>query len=97
MALRDYELVYIIRPTAGEEDVNALTERVQTWIGADGGEIQRVNPWGRRRLAYPIERFRDGTYVEVDFRANPQGLGTLERNLKLSEDVIRYLLVREGT
>lgn len=95
--MRDYELVYIIRPTAAEEEVATLNERVQGWITADGGEIQRVNPWGRRRLAYPIERFRDGHYVQVNFRGQPFGLGGLERQLKLSEDVIRYLLVRQGT
>ena len=92
--MRDYELVYVIRPTAAEEDVGQLNERVQSWITTDGGEIQKVNPWGRRRLAYPIERFRDGTYVQVNFRSLPNALGGLERQLKLSEDVIRYLLVR---
>lgn len=94
--MRDYELVYIIRPTAGDDDVSALNERVQGWITADGGEIQKMNPWGRRRLAYPIERFRDGTYMQINFRGQPTGLGALERQLKLSEDVIRYLLVRQG-
>ncbi len=95
--MRDYELVYIIRPTAGEEEVAALNERVQGWIAGEGGEVQKVNPWGRRRLAYPIDRFRDGTYVQVNFRSQPNTLGGLERQLKLSEDVIRYLLVRQGT
>lgn len=95
--MRDYELVYIIRPTAAEEEVGTLNERVQTWIGADGGEIQRINPWGRRRLAYPIDNFRDGTYVAVEFRSGPQTIDGIERNLKLSEDVIRYLLIRRGS
>ena len=92
--MRDYELVYVVRPTVAEEDLNALTERVQGWISGDGGEVQKVNPWGRRRLAYPIDRFRDGSYVQINFRAMPNALGGLERQLKLSEDVIRYLLVR---
>jgi small subunit ribosomal protein S6 len=92
--LRDYELVYVIRPSAAEEDVNALTERVQGWISGDGGEIQKVNPWGRRRLAYPIDRFREGMYVQINFRTMPNALSGIERQLKLSEDVIRYLLVR---
>lgn len=95
--MRDYELVYIIRPTAQEEELAPLNERIQGWITAEGGEIQKVNPWGRRRLAYPIERFRDGTYIQVNFRSQTDALGGLERQLKLSEDVIRYLLVRQGT
>jgi small subunit ribosomal protein S6 len=94
--LRDYELVYIIRPNAAEEAVTTLNERVQTWIGAEGGEVQKLNPWGRRRLGYPIRDFREGIYVQVNFRAGPRTLRPIERNLKLSEDVIRYLLVRPG-
>lgn len=94
--MRDYELVYIIRPNAAEEAVTSLNERVQTWIGAEGGEVQKVNPWGRRRLAYPIGDFREGLYVQVNFRAGPRTLKPIERNLKLSEDVIRYMLVRPG-
>src|SRR4051812_34091920 len=72
--LRDYELVYVIRPTVENEELTALTERVQGWISGDGGEVQRVNPWGRRRLAYPIDRFRDGSYVQINFRAMPNAL-----------------------
>ena len=94
--MRDYELVYIIRPNAAEDAVSTLNERVQAWIGAEGGDVQKVNPWGRRRLAYPIGDFREGVYVQVNFRAGPRSLGPLERNLKLSEDVIRHLLVRPG-
>jgi small subunit ribosomal protein S6 len=95
--LRDYELVYIIRPSVAEEGVAALNERIQGWIGAEGGEIQKVNPWGRRRLAYPMGDFRDGIYFQVNFRGQPQSLQGLERNLKLAEDVLRYLLIRQGT
>jgi len=95
--LRDYELVYILRPTVVDEALGSLNERIQGWLGADGGEVQKVNPWGRRRLAYPVGNFRDGTYFQITFRANPQSLHELERNLKLTEDVMRYLLVRQGT
>ena len=95
--MRDYELVYIIKPTVESEAVGGLNERIQGWIGAGGGEVQKVNPWGRRRLAYPIEHFRDGTYVQVNFRSVPQALRELERNLKLAEDVLRYMLIRQGT
>src|SRR5262249_36995980 len=84
-SLRCCELVHIIRRTAAEEEVTALSERVQGWISGDGGEVQKVTPWGRRRLAYPIERFRDGSYVQVQFKAQPNALGGLERQLKLSE------------
>jgi small subunit ribosomal protein S6 len=94
--MRDYELVYIVRPSTAEADAGALNERIQGWIGAEGGEVQKVNPWGRRRLAYPIEDFREGVYVQVHFRAEPRSIRPLERNLGLAEDVIRYLLIRPG-
>ena len=94
--MRDYELVYIVRPSTAEADAGALNERIQGWIGSEGGEVQKVNPWGRRRLAYPIEDFREGVYVQVNFRAEPRSIRPLERNLGLAEDVIRYLLIRPG-
>jgi small subunit ribosomal protein S6 len=94
--MRDYELVYIVRPNTGDAEIGALSERVQGWIGAEGGEVQKVNPWGRRRLAYPIEDFREGVYVQVNFRADPRSIKPLERNLGLAEDVVRYLLIRPG-
>jgi small subunit ribosomal protein S6 len=94
--MRDYELVYIVRPSTAEADAGALNERIQGWIGAEGGEVQKVNPWGRRRLAYPIEDFREGVYIQVNFRAEPRSIRPLERNLGLAEDVIRYLLIRPG-
>lgn len=94
--MRDYELVYIVRPTASDEELSALAERVQSWIGADGGETQRVHPWGRRRMAFAIGDHREGNYVQLNFRAQPRAIREIERNLKLSEDVIRYLLVRPG-
>jgi small subunit ribosomal protein S6 len=94
--MRDYELVYIVRPSVVEADAGVLNERIQGWIGAEGGEVQKVNPWGRRRLAYPIDDFREGVYVQVNFRAEPRSIRPLERNLRLAEDVIRYLLIRPG-
>jgi small subunit ribosomal protein S6 len=94
--MRDYELVYIVRPSTAEGDASALTERIQGWIGSEGGEVQKVNPWGRRRLAYPIEDFREGVYIQVNFRAEPRSIKPLERNLRLAEDVVRYLLIRPG-
>lgn len=94
--MRDYELVYIVRSSVSDEDTAALGERVQTWIGAEGGDVQKVNPWGRRRLAYPIQNNRDGVYVHINFRAGPRAASAIERNLKLSEDVLRFMLIRPG-
>jgi small subunit ribosomal protein S6 len=94
--LRDYELVVIISPEVPEENLSTVTDRVGQWIANGGGEVTNVNVWGRRRLAYSIRDFREGTYVAYQFRMVPQATAELERSLKLSEDVLRYLLVRMG-
>ena len=94
--MRDYELVVIISPEVTEENVGGVNERLGRWIANGGGEVTNVNVWGRRRLAYSIRDFRDGTYVATQFRMTPQATGELERSLKLAEDILRYLLVRMG-
>ncbi len=93
-SLRDYELVIIVSPEVADEAVPATVERVQQFITEQGGEVKEVNPWGRRRLAYPIERHREGSYVVAQLSLDPQRLGTLEENLKLADDVIRHLVVK---
>lgn len=92
--MRDYELVMIVSPEVADEAVPVTVERVQQFIAEQGGEVKEVNPWGRRRLAYPIERHREGSYVVAQLSLDPQRLTALEENLKLSEDVIRHLVVK---
>ncbi|MDP2673729.1 MAG: 30S ribosomal protein S6 [Dehalococcoidia bacterium] len=92
--MRDYELVMIVSPEVADEAVPATIERVQQFIAEQGGEVKEVNPWGRRRLAYPIEKYREGSYVVAQLSLDPQQLGALEENLKLSDDVIRHLVVK---
>lgn len=92
--MRDYELMFILDPTLDEAGLEAESERVRSLIAARGGEVVSFEPWGRRRLAYPIKRFRDGFYVVTRFRLVPEETEVLERGLKLAESVIRYLVVR---
>ncbi len=94
--MRDYELVFIISPQIGDEDIQAVIDKVSQLISSSGGEVIEANPWGRRRLAYPIDRFREGYYVATKLRLNPAAASELERTLKLTEQVIRYLLVKIG-
>jgi small subunit ribosomal protein S6 len=93
-SLRDYELVIIVSPEVADEAVPATVERVQDFISQQGGEVRDVNAWGRRRLAYPINGFREGSYVVAQLGLDPQHVRVLEENLKLSEDVIRHLVVK---
>jgi small subunit ribosomal protein S6 len=92
--LRDYELVVILTPELAEDDVSASVERLQQTINQRGGEVVDVNVWGRRRLAYPIKRHLEGNYVVSQVRLNPTEIPGLESGLRISEDVIRHMIVR---
>ena len=92
--MREYELTLILKPTLNEEGVNATSQKVEGWITSGGGELMSATPVGRKRLAYSLGHQRDGTYVLLQFRARPESLSEMERNLRLSEDVLRHMVVR---
>lgn len=92
--MRDYELVFIITPVVEDENIQDVVDRVRGWLQADGGGVTKVDVWGRRQLAYPIQKFNEGTYVLLNAQLKPDALNELERNLKLDTSIIRYLLVR---
>ncbi len=91
--MRNYELVYVLQPELEEESVAANSQRIEQLITANGGLISETKPWGKRRLAYPIDGYRDGRYTLIRFEIDPQSIQELERTLKLIEEIIRYLLV----
>ena len=93
--MRNYEIMYIQRPEVEEEKRKSNSERFHAIITDRGGEITKVNDMGKRRLAYEINKIRDGYYVLTNFQANPDAVNELERIMKISDDVIRYLIVRE--
>jgi small subunit ribosomal protein S6 len=90
--LRNYELAYIADPDLDEQALAALEEKVMGWIGAAGGQIVKVDRWGRRRLAYAIKRRTDGFYVIVQTQMPPQASVPLERELRLNEQILRYMI-----
>ena len=94
--MRDYELVMIVSPEVADENVPAVIERVSQFITGGGGAIVEVDQWGRRKLAYPIKRFSEGTYILTQFKLEPQLTAELEANLQISEEILRHLLVRLG-
>jgi small subunit ribosomal protein S6 len=93
--VRDYELVLVVSPDAGDEGFPATVERVTSFIQERGGDIKDVDQWGRRRLAYPIRRFTEGFYAVTHFSLEPDQVRALEGNLDLAEDVLRHLVVRQ--
>lgn len=88
----DYELVMVISPEAA--DAEATVDRFQQFIVELGGQVRQVDRWGRRQLAYPIDRHQEGDYVVSQFRLDPSRLRELEDSLRRSEEVIRHLLVK---
>lgn len=89
---RDYELGFILTPEVNEEQTRAILERIEQIATNYGGQIMRVNQWGRRRLAYPIQHHRDGFYVFIDMVLTPETVSELDRTLKVSEEVLRHLI-----
>ena len=92
--MRRYELMLVLRPDAPEERAAAVIDRTTRYVVASGGQIIKVAPWGRRRLAYPIERYREGSYHIVVFESPAEAIAELERSLQITEDVLRSLVTR---
>ena len=93
--LRDYELVVILSPEIQEDNIEQSIERLQQSITSRGGEVTDTNHWGRRRLAYPIKRHLEGNYVVSQLRLDPAQVPGLESGLRISEEVLRHLIVRK--
>lgn len=92
--MRDYELGIVVSPEASEEQTKGILDRVTQIVQTNGGQVVKVHPWGRRRLAYPIERHREGLYFFLDLSLTPQTVVEIDRNLKVTEEVIRHLMVK---
>jgi small subunit ribosomal protein S6 len=92
--MRRYELMLVIRPDVADDKSQALVDRTTRQIVAAGGQIVKVAPWGRRRLAYPIDRHREGSYQIILFESPPEGISELEHTLLITEEVLRHLVTR---
>jgi small subunit ribosomal protein S6 len=91
---RDYEIGFILNPEVSEEQTRAILERIEQIVANYDGQVLKVNQWGRRKLAYPIEHHRDGFYVFIDTILTPETVAELDRTLKVSEEVLRHLIKR---
>ncbi len=92
--MRKYEVMYILRPDVEQEILDATVAKFQGII-SNGGEIVNHDLMGKRRLAYEIKKFREGIYVLVNFNAPAEVVNELERLMKISDEVIRYLIVQD--
>jgi len=89
-----YELVFIVQPEMEEEPLTKLVEKITETISDLEGRVHQVEPWGKRRLAYSIKKHREGFYFLMQIELPSSAIRSLERSLKLMEDVIRHLIVR---
>ena len=91
---RDYELVMILSPEATEEEISATVERVDGMITSNEGSIEDHEIWGLRRLAFPVEKQREGNYVLTRFGTDPSAVAELNRSLKTADDIMRFLVTK---
>ncbi len=91
--MRNYELVFILQPDLDETAVQALLEKAKGWITEAGGTVSKVDNWGKRRLAYEINKRREGQYVLFEMSMPPSFSSELERNLRFQEQIMRFLIV----
>lgn len=92
--MRKYELMLIIDPTIEEKEVNASLEKYLNVVTSDGGSVDNVDVWGRRRLTYDIQKKSEGIYVVVNFTSTPATAKELDRQLGLNESVLRTKVLR---
>ena len=93
--MRRYELMLVLRPDVADDQAQAVIYRTTRQLVTSGGQIIKVAPWGRRRLAYQIDRYREGSYHIVQFEAPPEALAEMERTLQITEEVLRHLVTRD--
>ncbi|HAP93045.1 MAG TPA: 30S ribosomal protein S6 [Desulfotomaculum sp.] len=91
-----YESLFILRPDLEEEKISEMMEKFRLLVENNGGEIARLEKWGKRRLAYEIEHLREGLYIILQFRADPAVVKELDRIFKITDEVIRHIIVRNA-
>jgi small subunit ribosomal protein S6 len=94
---QEYELVYILKPEISDEALETSANNVTQFITSREGVVDAVDKWGKKKLAYPIKHFLEGNYILTKFKISPARCKELEANLRISEDVIRHLLIKVGS
>ena len=92
--MRIYEELFIIKPDATEEEIDQIVEQMTGVVTAAGGTIDKTDKWGKRRLAYRVDKHREGYYVLLQFTCGPETVKELERRLRVTDAVIKFLTVR---
>ena len=93
--MRNYEVLYIVKPDLDEEQNNAVIEKFNTLIADNGGEDLTVDKWGKRRMAYEIKDYREGFYVLLHFKGEAKTAQELDRVMKITDEVLRFMILRK--
>ena len=93
--MRDYELTFVVRPDVEDTALTALLDKIKGLLTAAGAPTVQLEPWGRRMLAYPIKKITEGQYFLIRAQLPPQAIRELERTLRLTEEIVRFLFVRQ--
>ncbi len=93
MSLRTYEALFIVRPDVEDDNIQAIARETENLVTKSGGAIVRSEVWGRRRLAYTVKKFSEGIYILIRFQSSPNFIARLENYFRLSEQIIRYIVV----
>jgi small subunit ribosomal protein S6 len=92
--MRIYEELFIVKPDAPDEEVDQFVEQIRTQLVAAGATVDKIEKWGKRRLAYKVDKYREGAYVLIQFTSGPESVRELERRLRVSDVVLKFLTVR---
>jgi len=90
--MRNYELVFIVHPELDENATQEVVDKVTNWISGNGGKVEKVEPWGKRKLAYEIRKQKDGQYFLIQAQMDPSSVKELERNIRYLESILRHLI-----
>lgn len=92
--MRIYEELFIMKPDTPEEEIDPFVDQMKNVVTDSGGTVDKVEKWGKRRLAYKVDKFREGHYVLMQFSAGPESVKEFERRLRVADPVIKFLTVR---
>lgn len=93
--MRNYEVMYILKPDLDEETTTQLVEKFSAIITNGGGELVSVDKWGKRRMAYEIKDLQEGYYVLVNFKSEPDVVTELDRVMKISDEMLRFMIINK--
>ncbi len=92
--MNKYEVMFIVKP-AEEEGVNTVITKFENLIKSNGGTVEKVDRWGKRRLAYEVKDFMDGHYVLMHFSAEPKVIAELDRIMKITDEILKHMIIRQ--